>query len=138
MKINIQQIIEGVELRSFGQEWEYEGYLDKETGELYFDPSCAVDLEPLPEDIEDEKYVALPHKKELGLGKELVLKFAASHIPQDYKKIESMFSQRGAYARFKDYLANQDMLDQWYEYEKQALHDAVKAWCQSEEIDFIE
>ena len=28
--------------------------------------------EELPDDIEDEKYIAIPHKKELDLGKPLV------------------------------------------------------------------
>src|SRR4051812_29986068 len=52
----------------------------------------------LPDDIEDEeKYIAIPGKKELGLGKPLALNFARKHLPNDFDEVRYIFSKRGAY-----------------------------------------
>ncbi|WP_353817004.1 hypothetical protein [Mesorhizobium sp.] len=61
------------------------------------------DVEELPDDVEDsERYIAIPDKRELDLGKPLVLTFARHHLPDDYDKVREIFSRAGAYARFKD------------------------------------
>jgi hypothetical protein len=41
-------------------------------------PSSATNDEELPDDIDNEKYIAIPDKRELDLGKPLVLDFARS------------------------------------------------------------
>ncbi len=63
------------------------------------------DEEELPDDIGDgDKYLRIPDKSELDLGKPLVLDFARQFLPDDFNKVREIFSKRGAYARFKDLL----------------------------------
>jgi hypothetical protein len=63
------------------------------------------DDQDLLDDIEDPaKYFTIPDKRELDLGKPLVLKFTRHHLPDDYDKVQEIFSRKGAYARFKDLL----------------------------------
>jgi hypothetical protein len=51
----------------------------------------------LPEDIEDGSvYVAVPHKNDLDLGKNLVLKFTDGKLPESYATVAAFFRQRGA------------------------------------------
>ena len=117
---------------SFGDEiMEHEAYLCKETGKIYWRSEFDDDEdEPLPDDIDDnEKYIAIPHKNDFNLGKNLVLQFTAEQLPESYDKVREIFSRRGAYARFKDLLEYQDMLQQWYDYEQQAGENALREWC---------
>jgi hypothetical protein len=63
-------LIEAFEFASFGQPGEHEAYLCVETGQVYWHSEYGDDEEPLPDDIENaEKYIAIPHKNELGLGR---------------------------------------------------------------------
>jgi hypothetical protein len=65
----------------------------------------------LPDDINDEeKYVALPDKRELGLGKPLVLDFARQFLPDDFDDVRYFFSRRGAYTKFKAMLARRSAI----------------------------
>jgi hypothetical protein len=41
-----------------------------------------------------------------------------------------MFQRRGAYARFKDLLDREGLLDQWYAYETAVTERALRAWCE--------
>jgi hypothetical protein len=71
----------------------------KATGEIHYQtdmPDFADMYDELPDDIDDEeKYVALPHKRELGLGKPLVLDFARDTLPDDFDTIRYFFDRRG-------------------------------------------
>lgn len=121
---------------SFGQPMENEAYLCKETGEIYWHSEYGDDEEPLPDDIDDpEKYIEMPHKNDLDLGKSLVLKFTDEFLPDTFGKVEEIFSRSGAYARFKDLLEYRDMLEQWYEYEAKTCEQALREWCEDNDIE---
>ncbi|MDJ0669159.1 MAG: hypothetical protein QNJ61_17895 [Desulfobacterales bacterium] len=62
------------------------------------------DSNELPEDIDEEKYIAIPHKNELDLGKALVFEFTTANLPGEIEKVDSIFRRKGAYSRFKDLL----------------------------------
>ena len=56
----------------------------------------------LPDDIDDnEHYIVIPDKRDLGLGKPLVLEFAREFLPGDFDEVRYIFSRRGAYAKFR-------------------------------------
>ena len=117
---------------------EHEAYLCLATGKCYCHSEYGDDEEPLPEDIDEaRKYIAMPHKNELGLGKALVLRFADTHLPESYDKIQEIFSRSGAYARFKDLLESRDMLEKWYEYEEAATEDVLRGWCKRNDIEIV-
>jgi len=50
----------------------------------------------LPDDIEDRsKYVAVPSRRELGLGETLAMRFGNGYLPDDTEEIGSYFRRRG-------------------------------------------
>jgi len=45
-----------------------------------------------------------------------------------------MFSRRGAYRRWKDFLDANGLLEKWYTFENEATEQALKTWCQENGI----
>jgi hypothetical protein len=109
MAVSFQDLLDALEFTSFGGSAENRAILCKETGKIYLrsDYSGLDELdEALPDDIEEgENYVVLPDKRELGLGKPLVLDFAREVLPNDLNEAQYIFSRRGAYQKFRDLLA---------------------------------
>jgi hypothetical protein len=134
MTVKFKDIQDAFDFVSFGQMYEHQAFLNKETGKIYWHSEFGDNDEELPEDIDDEKFIAIPHKNELGLGKRLVLKFAYTHLPDDADEVESIFSRKGAYSAFKNLLDRKDVIDKWYEFESQAQEIALRAWCEGNGI----
>lgn len=127
---------DGFLFASCGGVGECTAYVCLATGAIHWHSEFGDNEEPLPEDIEDgEKYIALPHKNELDLGKPLVLDFARERMPDAEDEIRDMFAHRGAYARFKDFLDRRGMLAQWYGYETRAEEQALRQWCADNGIE---
>src|SRR5260370_24430803 len=117
----------------------HEAYLCRRTGKIYFNSEFS-DFEEfndeLPDDIEDdEKYVAIPGKRELGLGKPLALDFAREFLPDDFDEVRYMFSKRGAYQKFRALLTQRNALDRWYDFESKATEQALREWCELNSIE---
>lgn len=129
MVVEFKDILEAFEFVSFDSMYEHQAFLDKSTGKLYYHSEFGDDMDELPEDIDDEKYIEIPHKRELGLGKNLALNFAYLHLPNEAEEIESIFRRKGAYSRFKALLERKGIIDKWYEFESQAEEKALREWC---------
>ena len=82
-----------------------------------------------------DRYIAIPHKNDLDLGNNLALRFAEEQLPHRYATVETFFRHRGAYARFKDLLAEERCLDQWYQFEAECTERALREWCAANQID---
>ena len=95
---------------------ENEAYLDRQSGKIYWHSEFGDNDEELPDDIDDEKYTAIPDKRELDLGKPLILDFAREFLPNDYDEVRRIFSRRCAYRRFKDLLVRRGALERWYDF----------------------
>ena len=133
--VKFNDILEGVEYVSSGRPMEHEAYLSLETGAVYFH-SEYFDGEPLPEDIgEAGKYLVLPHKMDLGIGKALAFKFTREFMPEALEKATGIFARSGAFARFKTLLESHGLLKQWYEYEEKIFETALRAWCKENKIE---
>ena len=108
-----------------------------DTGRIYWQ-SDDLDLdntEELPDDLDtSDRYIAVPHKNDLNLGRRLVLAFADQELPDDADTIGNYFRRRGAYARFKDLLHARDALQRWYDFEECATEAALLAWCEANDI----
>jgi hypothetical protein len=132
MAIKLQEILDAVDFVNANLE-AHQAYLCMQSGKIYWHVDGSDLDEPmdeLPEDIgDDEKYLAIPDKRELDLGTPLVFAFAREVLPGDLEEVEHIFSRRGAYARFKDLLARRRALEQWYQFEQQATEQAVREWC---------
>ena len=96
------------------------------------------DDEDPEEDDDADGYIAVPHKKDLDLGSRLVLRFARQEMPRDYDTVADIFRRRGAYARFKDLLQHRRMLEHWYEFEARETREALRAWCEENDIQLVD
>jgi hypothetical protein len=118
---------------------ETQAYLDRRTGEIHVHSDLLGDDEEgnqLPQDIDDaERYLAIPDKRDLDLGSQLVFDFVRQVLPDDYQEVRAIFSRRGAYGRFKAFLAGRRVLDQWYDFENKAEEAALRAWCEQEGLE---
>jgi mannose-6-phosphate isomerase-like protein (cupin superfamily) len=123
---------------SWDAAWEAQAFLDRETGKTYL-VSDAIDmdeaLEELPDDLDSERYLEIPRRSELDLGKPLVLAFVAERLPGELDRVEGMFRRRGAYRRYKDLLEERGLLDAWHAFEEQAEKRALVEWCQEQGIE---
>jgi len=95
-----------------------------------------IDLdEKLPEDIEDGSiYVAVPHKYDLNLGKNLALTFAEEQLTDSYETVSNIFHKRGAYGKFKDLFERKGHLGAWYKYETNAIELALRKWAAEQKL----
>ena len=106
MPVSFKDIELAFELVSAGSTGEHQAFLCKQSGKLYWHSELAGDLDELPDDIDDsDKYVQIPDKRELDLGKPLVLDFARRFLPDDVGDVEQIFRKRGAYARIQGSVA---------------------------------
>ncbi len=133
--MNYSEIEDAFLFVSSAPPFEHEAYLNKETGEFYY-VSALGDSDELPDDLEEsDKYISIPHKNDLDLGRDLVFAFVSANLSDEYGKVRGIFSGRGAYARYKDLLESKGQLEAWYEFENQAVKTALLEWCKEKNID---
>src|SRR3974390_2055911 len=127
------------EFASFeGVTTEHLAYVRKDTGEILYG-SYELNGEELPDDVDDEeKYLAIPSKRDLGLGRSLVFDFVQQFLPDDLDQVRRYFSRRGAYGNFKDLLAERRAIEQWHKFEDEAAQRALREWCSENSIEPIE
>lgn len=136
MPVRFEEIREAFEFVSAGRGLgEYQAFLCKQSGKIYWHSDLSELDDELPDDIEDdEKYLEIPDKRELDLGKSLALDFARQILPGDLDEVWPMFRRRGAYAGFKRLLARRGVLEQWYDFEEKATVRALREWCELNSI----
>ena len=135
MTIKFSDVLELFEMVNFGSPYDHQGYICKSTGKTYFYSEFGDNEEELPDDIDEEKYLMIPHKSELNLGRDLVFSFTMEHLPSEYEKIRSIFRSKGAYARFKSLLEASGKIEQWYKFETEHTEKALRDWCSVQDIE---
>lgn len=109
-------------------------FISPDTGAIHY-RSDWDDTDVDPEGVEiDDRFIAIPHKNDLDLGHDLVFRFADLALPEKYGEIDRFFRKKGAYARFKDLLAEEGLLEQWYAFEAEAQKRALRHWCEENGI----
>ena len=137
MKIRFDDIENAFLFTSMGSMSENQAILCKETGEIYYISEMG-DSDALPDDVdESDKYIEIPHKNELNLGKNLVSQFVSERIPEEIVNVEKIFRKKGAYSRFKALLEQKGLLDQWHDYGNSRQSEALREWCKDNKIDII-
>ena len=111
MSVSLLDLQLAFDFVSSGAAGENEAYLDRQSGKIYWHSEFSDNDKELPDDIDDEKYIAIPDKRELELGKPLVLDFAREFLPDDYDEVRHIFSRRGACRRCKDLLVRRGALE---------------------------
>ena len=117
-----------------------QAYVALDTGKIYWTSEYNdVEVEEdRPDDLEtSDRYVMLPHKNELDLGRDLVQRFVTELLPKHSDEIDSMFCRKGAYARFKNFLDAKAKLDEWHRFEAEAQEDVLRAWCSDNGLEMV-
>lgn len=136
--VKLEELLHGFEFASFNGPFEATAYVCRETGAVH----CASDYEDpdadLPPDLEtSERYVAIPGKDELDLGRNLVFSFVEEAAPSEYEAVFGFFRKRGAYANFKALLERKGLLNAWYEFERVSIESALRQWCQENGFEIV-
>lgn len=143
MPVNFSDILFAFECVNMGGMGEHQAYLCRQTGKIYFHSDFS-DLgealnDELPDDIDDEEgYLPIPDKRELDLGKPLVLAFAREFLPADFDEVRRIFSKRGAYAHFKRLLIKRNVIDRWHDFQNKATERALREWCELHDIKVVD
>ena len=132
MPVSFQEILTAFEFAGSTRLGEHLAILCRQTGKIYLQSEFSDFGEmndELPDDVEDdEKYLKIPNKRELGLGKPLALEFAHEFLPGDLDEVRYIFSKRKAYSKFRALLIRRNALEQWYEFELKAAEQALREW----------
>ena len=106
-----------------------------DNGEIYYHSENG-EFDELDEDKFDcDKFIEIPHKNDLNLGERLVFDFAEQHLADELDLVQQIFSRRGAYRRFKDFLEQKDLLQDWYDFESQREEEALREWALDNKIE---
>jgi hypothetical protein len=119
---------------------EHHAYVSLDTGKIYWMSEITeLEQDEIPDDLEtSDRYLEVPHKNDLDLGRQLALRFAEERLPHRYDRVEAIFRHRGAYQRFKEILATEGRLEEWYAFETDATEQAIKQWCRDNNIQLAE
>jgi hypothetical protein len=110
--------------------------VNRTTGESFF-ASIISDYDELPDDIdESDDYIGIPHKNDLDIGKPLVMDFIRQRCPELIDRVLTIFSRRGAYGRYKDMLAEKNLLEEWYAFENKSTRELLLEWCHRQGLTF--
>ena len=135
MAISFDDIENAFFFVSMDQKYMHNAYLCKETGQIFYTSEMG-DSDELPEDVDDpDKYLTIPHKNDLELGKALVIEFTSEYLPEELDRVYSIFRSRGAYSRYKDLLDEKGLLDEWHRFENERQRVALKEWCRENSIE---
>ena len=108
--------------------------LNLDTGQLYYRSEMG-DLNEITDEVIDwDSCIDIPHKNDLGLGQELVFEFVADNLADEYGRVEQIFRKRRAYRRFKGLLQSRGMLQAWFDFEHEREEQALRQWCNENEI----
>jgi len=138
MPVSFSDLQLAFEFVSSGGIGKNEAYLDRQSGKIYWHSELGDTDEKLPDDIDNQKYIAIPNKREFDLGRPLVLDFAREFLTDDYDEVRQIFSRRGAYRRYKDLLVRRGALERWYDFSNQLEETALREWCAENGIELGE
>jgi hypothetical protein len=94
---------------------------------------------PLPGDIETgDAYVSVPAASTIGLGRELMFRFAAAHLAGDRERVRELFERGDGYDRFAKLVEERGVLDSWYRFREEETRVALEAWCRQHRLEFDE
>jgi hypothetical protein len=101
---------------------------DKRTAQFFYASELSGEND-IPDDLDWDQCIEIPHKHELNLGRNLVFRFILQYLPDEEDVVRRIFKRRGAYGRFKDFLDHRKMLQPWYDFEATATRKAIERWC---------
>jgi hypothetical protein len=137
--VTYPELLEAFEFVSSGLQYEHSSYINADTGAIIWISADIEVEEEVPYDIEtSDRYIAIPHKNELNLGRNLALAFAEREIPSNYETVVAFFRKKGAYGRFKNFLETRHLLERWHAFEAKATESALRAWCAENDVVLVD
>ena len=137
----LDSIHDALMFASAGGYGEGSAILDRQSGKTYYRSDC-LDMDEIDqlsdEDYDPKVHIHTPHKNDLDLGRNLVFEFVEQFIPEQDDKVGRIFSRKGAYSRYKDFLDDIGMLEKWYEFENQRELMALMEWCEDNGVDITD
>jgi hypothetical protein len=95
--VEYEDLLLAYEFVSSSPPLENSAYVALDTGKIYWASSLTPIEDDAPDDLEEsDRYIAVPHKNELDLGQDLVFRFVAQELPNDYERVRSFFRHKGA------------------------------------------
>ncbi|NOT87990.1 MAG: hypothetical protein HOP03_07400 [Lysobacter sp.] len=136
--VSLDEMIQALDWVSDLSGSENMAFVCRESGRVFMtsEEDFGVELEPdLPSDLDDvAKYAIVPSRQDLRLGKRLAVRFVQASLPERLEETYEMFAARGAYARFKDMLEQEQALNAWYAFEAEAVERGLREWAESEAL----
>ena len=128
VNVKLDDLLTAFEWVSVSGSLENSAYISKETGSIYLHSDDYELEDELPEDLDDpSRYISVPHKNDLDLGKWLAIRYVDEALPSYASTVREIFRKKGAYAKFKNLLDREGRLDKWYSYESKAVEKALRA-----------
>ena len=111
-------------------------------GIVYVPNSMFADTEEIDaayDAMKEGSWIAFPDASELRLGHHMALRFAREFLSEEQcERVVAIFSRRGAFRRFKDFLDECGKLQEWYAYEELTVLEALKQWLKDNDIDYVD
>lgn len=93
---------------------------------------------PMPSSSDaDARYVPVPAAGTLGIGDELVLRFAAAHLPEDQALVRDMFRDRDIEG-FARLLEERGAGETWERFRAEATRTTLRRWCEENGLQAAE
>ncbi|MGO4478469.1 hypothetical protein AB4Z32_19665 [Massilia sp. 2TAF26] len=103
----------------------------RDTGMIHLLNDDYMDEEaPVPGDFDaGDAYVSVPAASTLGLGRELMFRFAATHLAGERDRVRELFERGDGYDRFARLVEERGLLDSWYRFREEETRVALEGWC---------
>jgi len=131
----LADLLHAYEFASAGGSYDSAAYVCIQTGTIYMTSSEFQVEEEVPADLEtSERYLAIPSKVELQLGRNLAIRFTEQEHPASSGSVAEIFRKKGAYARYKQLLERHGLLQRWFEFEAAETEVALRRWCEENNL----
>jgi hypothetical protein len=137
--VNLTELIRAFEWVSQVGPFENLAYVSRESGQIWLVSDFDDAGDDPPEGADDDVlYLMVPSNRELDLGRSLALEFTALELPDCSSAVRGFFAKPGAYAQFKDLLAERGALEAWYAHEVRGVERALRAWAGENGLEAVQ
>ncbi len=132
--MNYRELLDVYDFVSSSPDYENQVLLSRSTGKAYCISAFGGETDDLPEDLEEDDLIGIPHQHDLDLGQPLVREFVRCELPDEAEQVRSIFRRRGAYRPYKELLSRMGLLEKWYDFEVARTKEALLEWCEANDI----
>ncbi|NRA59818.1 MAG: hypothetical protein HRU25_02695 [Psychrobium sp.] len=141
VKVSQRELSFALDASTFMSSDDIEAFVCTKTGKVWVAGLDDVtgEEEALPDDLySNEQYILLPDKRDLDLGRDLVMQFVNEFLPDEIERVYGYFRRSGAYGHYKALLQTNELLDEWHQFEEQQVDKALRDWCAENNLQMEE